>query len=291
MASSTKVFVYHSHGASPQSAGDLKELLLTSSNIFAQRPDVQLSDFNFNVTGLTIPTFVVPGGSTNAMASVVQPFINDRRNILGDKFNFNYVGVCAGAYIGAESADLFHTPHKRNRLLERYEPPIFLDVPNNNSLGLIPDYKAIGAFYPNDSHERSFPKDITAYRVELSLDEKKEKLAQLYVGGPGFAPLENSTSDGTKVIARYADNNSYTFEYTKTEKKTIEHLPAMVRRKGVFLSATHIEACVPNGEFLKFFKSSGETHNGLHKRDYDAFISEQDETRQTVESLLRQTLK
>jgi glutamine amidotransferase-like uncharacterized protein len=293
MAMSSKVFIYNAQGASASSAEDLKELF-TSENIFVNRPDVQLSDFNFNPSGLNTPTFVVPGGSTTQIGTRVKPQISKIRSTLGD--NFNYVGVCAGAFIGTRPADLFFTTHKYSFQNGGLEEPVFFLTTEDNKVNLdfITDYKAVGSFYPHDGHKHSTPKTYMPYRVNLSLTENNSKLSQLYVAGPGFIPVNDNGQ--SSVVATYTDCESYMFPYEKESTK-VNHFPAIISSKpsedkgGVFLSGTHIEACVPNSRFLTFFKTAEKHNSALKAEEYDAFVLEQAETRATVESLLSKTLK
>jgi len=291
MAMSSKVFIYNAKGASSPSAEDLKELF-SSKNIFVKKPDVQLSDFNFDPSGLSTPTFVVPGGSTIALSHYIKPRIDKMRGII--KNDFNYVGICAGAFIGANSADLFHTSHQYNDQQESLDEPSFLfTIDENMNLNLVTDYKAVGAFYPHDGHKNPAPKkQYMPYRVNLTLAETKEDLPQLYVSGPGF--FSTNRRPQSSVVATYADCNTYTFPYEK-EKMQINSFPAMISSKpsegkgGVFLSGTHIETCVPNSKLLTFFKSPGLQNAPLNALDVSAL--EQAEARATVESLLSKSLK
>ncbi|MBX3708289.1 MAG: hypothetical protein KIT56_04435 [Gammaproteobacteria bacterium] len=297
MAASTKVFIYNAQGADQESVNDLKELFTTSKKIFPHSPDVQENDFNFNLSGLSNPTFVVPGGSSMWIGIAIKP-VTDKIKFDLDG-NFNYVGICAGAFIGTENAYLSHANHTLN-LNSTFNEPSFLYTTQEikTNLAIISDYEAAGAFYPNDSHINTPQKKMyMPYRVNLSLQHSNQRLEQLYVAGPGFIPLAKQSSEQpSEVVATYADRESYTLNYNKTTTKTMDSLPAMIRKKpqgkqgGIFLSGTHIETCVKGSKLLKFFETSTKDGASLSKTDYETLENEQDKARDIVESLLGKTL-
>lgn len=291
MSLSTKVFVYHSEDVCEASMLDLKEFF-TSETIFATRPDVQLSDFNFNPTGLSTPTFVVPGGSAIMMGMDLQPKFAAIRNVIAN--DFNYVGSCAGAFIGTVMTDFYATSHETMRNGELAAPTYIFGSANLEfNLGIICDYKALGAFYPNASHNQSQAKQYMPYRVNLSLCDTHESLPQLYVAGPGF--FKTNGVSFTDIKACYADRENYTFPEHQPEK--IKNLAAIISKKpngnsgGTFLSGPHFEACVPNSKFLTLFRSAGDTHLALPETEYNAFRAEQTDTHKKMESLVSQSLK
>jgi glutamine amidotransferase-like uncharacterized protein len=220
--------------------------------------------------------------------------------------NFNYVGVCAGGFLGANQADLFITSHFLNKA-DKLEAPIFHDTYSNNedppTFNLVPDYKAVGSFYPNDNYQLC-PTYSTyiPYRVNLSLTENGRDFSQLYVGGPLFSPIKNTGQ--SSIVATYIERKSYVFPYVSyvfppgekykmiTTYKTITNPAAIIAKPSsentgaVLLSGTHIETCVRNSQLLTFFKTCGMHHAALKDQEYDAFVSEQEETRSCVESLL-----
>src|ERR1700733_11683685 len=119
MARSSKVFVYNGQGTDSDSVEDLKELF-TSNHIFTNRPDVLLSDFNFNAADLYLPTFVIPGGSAVFMGFTLQ---KKMKSLLGE--DYNYVGDCAGAFIATNQGDLFDTSHQRDDSRETLKEPYY----------------------------------------------------------------------------------------------------------------------------------------------------------------------
>ena len=296
MTASTKVFIYNGLGASALSADDL-QALLTSNTIFSSRPDIKLCDFNFNAAGLSKPLFVVPGGSTSIIGNQLKPKLATIEETLGK--HYHYLGICAGAFIGTHNADLFITSHKQDTNGNQHQPPSFFMTTQEVSaeLNLLSDFKAIGSFYPNDSYLRQPPKKYMSYRVNVNLSESGEKLAQLYVAGPGFVALnKEGTNQHTEVVASYAERDSYTFPY-ENSKVSVKQFPAIIRQLptekqgGVFLSGTHIESCVKNSAMLGFFKQASTDNAALNDADYRALEAEQDKSRMVVEQWLKGTFR
>jgi glutamine amidotransferase-like uncharacterized protein len=298
MRSSSNVFIYNGIGSAQESVADLNELF-TSENIFSCKPDISISDFNFNIAGLAFPTFIVPGGSTTSIGYDLKPTIGNINSQLKGKFN--YVGVCAGAFIGTNDAYLFSTKHipGNNSNYDYYglSEPALLHTTKERfaNLDLISDYNACGSFYPNNSYAiKSDPsKTYQPYCVNISFSQYNEVLPQLYVAGPGFFPLKKMHKT-SEVVASYQDEKSYTFPHSNI--MSVNSFPAIIRRKsqsdkgGVFLSGPHIEACVSNSKMLRFFKSSSPQNSALDELDYNRLIDTSQKTLETVESLLKETL-
>ncbi len=292
MAMSNKVFIYNGEGTNPESVNDLKELF-SSDNIFSTHPDISLCNFKFNPIGLSTPTFVVPGGSTTVIGRFVKPELSRFREIFEEDYNF--VGVCAGAFIATENADLFIT-HKIDNSSTLLPPSYLFSTPAlQANINIIDDYQAVGSFYPNDSYLHDQPKCNMPYRVSL-LTEKKQTFSQLYLAGPGFFSSRQTNSQ-SEVVATYINRDPYVFNYP-SEKKEFKQLSAMIRSKptdsrrgGRFLSGTHIESCVPYSKLLNLFKSDSEKTKALKKNDYEILINERQDTQNFVESLLADTLK
>ena len=119
-----KVFIYNATGTWPLGVDDLSTLFTTSEKIFPDcQPDVMKCDFNFNMSGLLDPVFVVPGGSSTVQIGMkLKEQIAKIKSHYGN--NFGYVGVCAGAFLGASDAELFVTSHKINdKNPDSFEPP------------------------------------------------------------------------------------------------------------------------------------------------------------------------
>jgi glutamine amidotransferase-like uncharacterized protein len=299
MRSSAKVFIYNGPGSAPQSISDLQELF-SSENIFPCKPDVSITPFDFNPTGLNFPTFVVPGGSTSTMGRSLKPSMDKIKLEL--KEQFNYLGICAGAFIATIDADLFFTMHEydNNSNYGRLSPPIFFTTTRKEkaNLDFISDFKACGAFYPNDTYlyQKDGSKDYMPYSVNISFSQTQSQqiLPQLYVAGPGFFSLPN-VNRRSEVIATYHDKSRYIFSYSKHENKCITNFPSIIRKKpqdqegGVLLSGPHLEACVTNSKMLSFFKSSSPENPALKEEEYENLLENQAQTKTLVENLLRET--
>ena len=296
MSSSNKVFIYNSHETDRNSADDLKELF-SSNQIFAAKPDVTLSDFNSNFSGLCRPTFVVPGGAAMRMAVNLQPKMQTIQDAI--KQHYHYISSCAGAFLGTKNAYVFDNSHGTNENKTAFVDSDYMfstqDILDPDAyIGDINDYDAIGPFYPDDHYLGKAKKLYMPYRVNLQVTTLDKSLAQLYVSGAGFFRNDHLPKTA-EIVATYSPDSSYSFNLPNG-KKTFETLPAMIRRfptedKGaVFLSGTHIETCVPNSKFLRFFQEPTQHSHALSAAEYNNFCKEQTETRADIELLLRTTL-
>src|SRR3990167_349743 len=105
MCSSTKVFIFNNQAVADECAADVGTFLRESSGIFAGTPDVVEFNAPFNTDGLKCPTFVVPGGSMlNLHDDVLDVFTAIRNSKVRE--DFNYIGSCAGAFLGAGSMEV-----------------------------------------------------------------------------------------------------------------------------------------------------------------------------------------
>ncbi|EKD55273.1 MAG: hypothetical protein ACD_60C00019G0003 [uncultured bacterium] len=295
MTTSRKVFIYQGAGVGPLSTADLNSLFTTSKDIFPSRPDVTLRNFDFNMDDLTDPVFVVPGGSTSLIGNKLKSQMDKVK--IHFKENFSYVGICAGAFLGAPDADLFVTTHRLSKEnSKKFEPakPFSSTKKLGIALNMIDDYQAFGAFYPDDSHLNAPPKELMPYRVTLSFVQSKRELSQLYIAGPAFIPSEEKQS--SEIVATYVNHKNYTL-YSNGKYQPNKPLTAIVRKQfekkqgGIFLAATHIETCVPDSKLLTLFNQNSIKNAALDKEDYDLLIKEQKDTRTQIECLLQESLK
>jgi glutamine amidotransferase-like uncharacterized protein len=295
MSESRKVFIYNDIGTAQPSVNDLNKLFLTSESIFPSRPDIVMGNFAFNMDGLVDPVFVVPGGSTSAIGLKLKPQID--RIKYHYKKNFSYIGVCAGAYLGAANAELYLTTHRLDQLGMGFEEaPYVVSTQNAKiALNMIEDFQAFGAFYPDQSHLGTPRKEVMPYRVSLSLSATQKELSQLYLAGPAFVsrqmPDEKSSTD---VVATYVGYRNYTlFKQNTSDKPLAAIVRTLPEEKigGKLLAATHIETCIESSELLSIFKSGTSANAALGKETYRLLVEEQEGTRAFVESLLRDTLK
>ncbi len=204
--------------------------------------------------------------------------------------NFNFVGSCAGAMLGADAEIFTRAPSYR-----------YLFSHQNDATKLIDDYRAIGAFCPVES---VYPVTLQGdnidipFSVSLDMPGFRRSSKQLLINGPGFfavKPPEEQTSD---VVAIYSDKKNHDYR-TKTLTITIEKMPAAISRKptetrgGVFLSGTHFYASVENSKMLSACKETSKSVQGLPEDDYSGLtdLAERENTRIAVELLLRRTLK
>lgn len=301
---SNYVFIYDGRGVYSESGMDLKELFSTHQ-IF-HHPVIRECDFNINFDGLNSrPTFVVPGGSAGVIGGTLigakpeHKAINNIKAKFGDKFN--YVGICAGAFIGTDSAEVYNLGSVENSAEDAVQSPKFnntslLDIGMN--IGVMPDYKAIGPFYPHGKRANESSTYFVPHRVKLTFQFGTTAIhPQLYVAGPGFVRTNNVTDQRTETVAIYSDQNRYVFFNGQHHKNEIENMPAIIRRiaskkeGGRFLSGTHIESCVPNSKVLSDFMIA--TNNNAVISEDDLLVLRQTAatTHKTVEALLKETLR
>jgi glutamine amidotransferase-like uncharacterized protein len=298
MSSSTHVFVYNGQGVSKECTDDLKVFFEQSHAVFKERPTVLTFNSVFNTDGLTCPTLAVPGGATTAEGMVVKPILAAVRKTHGA--NFNYVGVCAGGFLGTDEADMFYaSPVEDRQCVLRRGPSLtgaFMRTAFTGvNLSLIDDYKAIGAFYPLD--EIVVEKGEVPYCVSISLSGTQKKLKQLYCSGPGFFAAPNKHGL-TEVVATYTDRNDYPFYYDDGKCVTLNSLSAVISKKpddthgGVYLSGVHFEAAVPDSKFFTLCKN-GEKGKfvALSPDNCNALDESKPETIKFVEDSLSRVLK
>jgi hypothetical protein len=164
-------------------------------------------------------------------------------------------------------------------------------------LGLIDDFSAVGAFRPVDQIDQTAKGEIP-YAVNLTHPGFKNPSRQLLVNGPGFFAVPGKPQK-TEVVAYYTDRNKYEFDFGKGSVKRVTSLPAMISRKhtetrgGVFLSGTHFYASVEGSKLLGAFETKSKDVTALPEDDYRQLndLDERENTRVTVEILLRRTLK
>lgn len=306
MCSSSKVFIFNNQYVADECAHDVGTFLRDSKVVFAETPDVIEFNAPFNADGLKCPTFVVPGGSMLTMSDgVLDVFTAVRSSTVRE--DFNYIGSCAGAFLGAGNMEVFsRSPY--------YQHFVSSD---RSGLSLIDDYCAIGAFCPVPTDKMNpATKGEIPYSVQLNMPGFLKPTQQLLVNGPGFFALKDHDPSGpqsdTEVVAYYADKETYDMKFdtrvvSKQRRDQQYHqfmfhqrrLPAMLSRKptetrgGVFLSGTHFYACVENSELLAAFETTSKEAAALPKDAFSGLkdLKERENTRIAVETLLRRTLK
>ena len=230
MPQSPKIFIYNGLGTAEPLVADLKELL-TVNNIFPEKPDVTTCDFSFNPEGLSKPMLVVPGGSTSVIGLKIQSQMAKFKSLFDE--NFHYLGVCAGAFLGANDADLFLATHEYDKKSgELKDPEFFISTKSIKvNFSAIDDVNACGAFYPHDKYfKNERGKKYMPYRVSLQLNSN-EKINQVYLAGPGF--FKQHTEQKSEVVATYSDKESYQFSY-ENEKKEFKQFTKGVIAFGIY---------------------------------------------------------
>jgi glutamine amidotransferase-like uncharacterized protein len=259
-----KVFIYNGPATSSASVDDLKDLF--TDNAVVNKADICVSDLNHNFSGLNpkkdSATLVMPGGG---MLSMSWALSDEQRKTLSsmNASGFNYLGVCAGAYMGTTTGCVFYDEFKKQPVVlaeplgassssskartSSFAPPTLAlrteAHAQRSNLNFIDDHVAIGPFVPvvetyQDVAEATLHgKQYIPFCVDLETSDN-QNLPQLYVGGCGLLPTTQKTN--TEVIARYPTNNTYQFNYSETFSLTqnkasniVEHtsLPAIIFRK------------------------------------------------------------
>jgi hypothetical protein len=253
MSRSQQVFIYNGPHTAEYSVPDLKELL-SSEVIFGSKPDVTLTTFDFNPQGLVDPTIVIPGGDTFSMKEGMQKALNTIQNRLHNRYNF--IGVCAGALAAPCIAELFTLPKDQYGCIPFNESPIFSQSKSSDAGGFnlnrVYSWKALAPFYPNASFVGFTPRAYMPYITNVILANGKT-LPQLFVAGPGFVSMSMSSQPGEhecKIAATYSDQRYKFFYPGRNETRDYALVDMLARRPseelgGIFLSGTHLEACVP----------------------------------------------
>lgn len=311
-----KIFIYNGFGTGENSCNDTKQLF-ECEHLFDKKADVIFSHLSENFTGLNPicdnPTIVIPGGSASFMGADM--FAGGQNAKIQDLVSqgFHYVGICAGSYLATNNSDFFSTRYQYDPIAHTFSDPKYEMSTRieNFSFNICSSYSALGPFYPNDdfndyqnkSELRS--KELRPYHVTLSLNETSQNISQLFVEGCGFEnqiiPDIGDKKQPYDVVASYANRENYSFTYPATgQKKTITHFAAMIRKRaglqpnegGVFLSGTHIEACVENSKLLTFFYSSNARRKAnLTDNQYKSLLESQSSDKESVMPLLKSTFK
>jgi glutamine amidotransferase-like uncharacterized protein len=301
MSSSHKIFIYYDKD-SAQSIDDLNELLSTAE-IFPTKSDVRICTFNqINFDGLTNPTFVIPGGNSTLMGGEIAEQMKTIKALFGERFNF--LGVCAGGFLGTETADIYQLSYRQIVYMLYDEPKYNYSYKEHLHLGdqnydfnlrLVKDYKSVGPFYPNLSFIDTQPQQYMPYCVNVSIGNTDKKLAQLYVAGPAFVPHDAKQDSTTQVLARYYAYDSLMFGKNGTLERYPRDSAAIIAKRatetsgGCMLTATHIEACVKDSKMLKAFETKSEYSPGLFKRDLETLRNQAEETQAEVVKMMKAT--
>lgn len=296
MFSSYKVFIYNGLGTSGESASDLKQLLENDS-LSIGHPDVTFSDYNFNSSGLNAykTTFVIPGGSTTIIGSVLKNKFQGFNESIGA--HYDYIGICAGGFAGVTDAELFIPSHKIRPDYQYEDPMYFASTRDANAnISLSTDYKAIGPFYPTAKiSEIKANKLFVPHAVELNLMGTVHPLTALYVSGPAFTTSSSQTMN--YVIADYQLDHPVTFKFNKNKTEHYTKLHSIVcsqrtEQHGMRLfSGVHLEASVENSKLLKVFDQEGPKHARLEADEYEKLIKTQPESHATAETILRKAFQ
>ena len=135
------------------------------------------------------------------------------------------------------------------------------------------------------------------YSLPIAFNQSKRPLPLLYLHGPALFLSGDAKASGEEVVATFVEGENYKKSNSHFSALADKPLAAIVRKLpteksgGKLLSCVHIEACVPNSSVLKFFQYKTPQSPALKKEEYDLLVSEQKETREQVETLLRDTLK
>lgn len=304
LPSMPKLFIYKSENTAEQSVEDIKELF-TRYDILTN-PDITFSTFDENFSGLNAkdnPTLIIPGGRS---INIGMQLVKERKLPTIKKLvdtGFNYLGICAGAYLAPYKSDIFKADYK----LGFYGD--FEDMPHMTSttsfgcnLDLVREYSGWGPFYPNDTYvdyESSEPWRDTnfskPYCTQLTFDGNTQ-IPQLYLDGCGFTANAEKSNNNVESLARYADRKAYTF-FNSASYTTTDNLSAIIRRKrdtqkgGIFLSGTHIESCVPDSKMLVFFNSPENNKKAalLSETNYKTLLDSQPLARDKLIPLIKET--
>ena len=312
----TKIFIYNGANTGENSRQDARQLF-ECEDIFNKRPDVVLSDFNENFSGLNPiqdnPTLVIPGGAAIFMG--IDMLESGQKAKIQDLISqgFHFVGICAGAYLATTNSDIFNTRHVYHSIENTFSDPEFQMSSRIEqfSFNICSSHSALGPFYPNKDYD-DYPnktelklKNLLPFNVTLSLNETSQKISQLFVGGCGFEsqaiPDRIDKKLPYEIVATYADRENYSFSYSDLEqKKTIHNFAAMIRKKagsqpkdgGVFLSGTHIEACVKDSKLLNYFHLVNERGKmKLTENQYNSLLEAQNSAKEHAVHLLKSTFQ
>jgi glutamine amidotransferase-like uncharacterized protein len=304
MSTPRKIFIYQNdRTTSPQSIADIIKLF-SMGNVFPVCSDIRLGNFQFNVTGLINPLFVIPGGGTIQMGCDIKTALC--RIDWELKKQYDFLGICAGGFLATKTANILLASHERNadgsfqdpRYAYTLESPHLLADPKYSlpyNLDLITDHKAVGPFYPNNQHLSSQTEQFTPYLTKLRLSDSRI-FSQLYVAGPAFIPPEfPEEKPSSQVVATYADNSYYKF-FQQNGVQRFHFSPAAIISKkatatqgACLITGTHIEACVPDSKMLEAFRKRDYLIAPLDEKSFSQLETEREDTQKIVEEMLRVT--
>lgn len=283
-----KIYIYNGEGAAKFSAADLFEFF-TTNKLFESQDVAYFSD-EFNINQLKCPTIVVPGArSTTVLSGYLMPIMNTFKSELN--YNFNYIGVCAGAFLGADDVQI-HLPSYELKNNGDYTDLSYLW--KTDSFGLVNDMLAIGTFYPVEGKRYKNVKPFTPVPYRLTIDFSEDCLSpnQLFVHGPGFF---DKSPTKQRAKCRYMDKASYRFQDRHFEQLcSMVYEPHTDKEGARFLFGTHLldAQAVKNSKMLGACNpQGGASPNKLTQADYDAFVAEQPQVQKEAVEYLRPRLK
>lgn len=298
--------LYHKYGVLTHSRDDLKELF-SSGHIF-DHVDVTYTTFEGNFDGLKVsvdnPTLVFPGGNAWKIYGTSLSHHPKIAELLSQ--GWNYVGVCAGAYLAGHEMELYQTPYQFN--LNAYAPPTFSC--SQQLFGVCHDYNALGPFYPDPTHylwqicREKLPAEQVAnaaitkpYVVSITFADQ-QRLPALYVNGCAFEKRA-AVPDQHTVVASYPDNRYAFFNPHTRSHKTFTTMPAIIhqrvsddhRRGGMVASGIHFETCVPNSKMLSLFSDPHNAHTiALSSQEIQSLHDSREQAETMYTTLLKETL-
>lgn len=295
---SNKVFIYNGTGASKESSQDLATLFRENhTTLFEQQPDIIECDFKFSPNGLHTPTLVMPGGSVSSICYKVKPSITSIETSTVGK-NYNYVGVCAGAYAATSNASLYsarHAPHISNPIVA--ETTDFMWTFNHElTFNIVKNFDSIGSFFPYYELKQT-DKDYVPYAVSIRTTAQKQLLKSLFVGGCGFISHNDYQNGNGEVVAHYDDKNTYRFKGENSQIQKHVKLSSVVRiaptdiTGGIVLTGVHLEASVRNSSIFNALTRATDSCEKLSETEQLDILRGREELQSYSIDLLKRTLK
>jgi len=208
-----------------------------------------------------------------------------------NKQGFNYIGICAGAFIAGETS----TMHSLN-YIQRYDEDLrrkaydfFNDISIDfNTMNLLPSISTYGPFFPYRNADPSYryPGEFhRPFEVNIEINENHTSttlyLPQLYAEGCTFTTTRGDAPLPTnQVMAHYKTypTMSYCPGMPGRKQPTIIFREPNGNAGGVLLSGTHFETCVDSSQLLASFISptSVPTCEIIEKREGWSYLTEKE---------------
>lgn len=291
----SRIFIHSGPGISAECVADTKAFML---NHVVDTKDVQTGDirhYNFDqLVASDNPTIVFPGGKLFTIFSSLRGEEAQKISHLVKNRGFNYVGVCAGGYLGANQFEIIQPPTKN-----QYNLPISAGTnfgSEFNPFAVTSDFNAFGPLHDDSIFYEDYFSAQNGFKPFLTtISMGENSMSQLCVA-PCLFERCNNTDKSTQVVSTYSGKwQNFQYQDEQEQRRTITSPVAMFSRPrtrdsnsllkgGMFFSGTHFEACGKKSKLLEACQSQ------LSREDTEKLVSAEADTVRLIAPVIKQSL-